>query len=662
MKTYLNHLLLLLSVLAFSACQTSPTIPSEIIVSPNAKPEVKVGSGEAVTLATVKTYIRQLNKSELPENGLTVLLQEGVYSLDEALTFDSLDGGVENKPVVYKAQANAKVIWSGGKEINNWEQQEGNLWKTTMPEVASGTWYFRQLFTDEQRLTRAKSPNDGWYVATNTMEEYKDLIGHWDFAKMIEVRRDEPKAICGFGIREGDLKNWEDMNQAEVLWLNSWDASWHSIQQIDSEKNEVLFNSPANWTAGFYSGKMPRYRVENVREALDQAGEWYLNKATGELFYIAKEGENPNEMTFYAPEQEELLLVGNNAKYLKFEGITFSHTKYQLGAYAHTVHQEDIKPPYTSLLWDWPNHAKNIYLDWPTDFMPGFTDPQAAVHAGFSIILENTENITFDNCTFDKLGSNAIQLAKKANYNKIINSHFVDLGTGGIHIGLPITDYKIAGLTEEETPAFNLVKNNLIEDGSIVNPGGVAIWMAQTHDNKVLHNEIRRHPYIGISVGWTWGGKENFAKNNLFEANEIYDVMELLADGGAFYSLGILEGNVYRRNYIHDVAHSEGAIGAHNNGIFFDEGSAGILVEENVIHNTAHEVIRFNASHDSSFVFRNNYFDTDSLQVKANYDYNTSDMAKGRFVKIKISDNYFGVKPNTENFPKEIAENAGLLK
>lgn len=622
-------------------------------------------SSAPTSLSAALDYIKDLRQAEnWPKHGMKIKLSEGTYFLEEPILLDSLFLLSNNAPLHFENASLGKVVFSGGKKIKNWESLGSNIWKTTLPEVKNNQWYFRQLFANGRRLKRARTPNSDWFFATGPLKKYEDIIQPWQFGKMIEVRRDQPEALCGFGFKASDLEVWEDTDQAEVLWLNSWDASWHSIRKIDTINNEIYFNSPANWTVGFYPG-LPRYRVENVRQALDQAGEWYLHKDTGELFYFANPKEDPNKMDFIAPVLEKLLIIkGSEQKKvsnISFQGIEFSHSTYPLGIYAHTVHEEDVKAPYDSKFWNWPEHAKNIYPDWPTDFLPGYTDPQAAVNAGEAIILTYAEGISFDNCAFTHLGANAFRMGTGVKNCIVQHSSFEDLGAGAIHIGLPVSDYQLAGLELEETPAFNVIQNNLIRHGGKVHPGAVGIWLAQAHDNQILNNEIAYFGYSGVSIGWTWGKKESYARNNLFANNEIHHVMEVLADGGAFYSLGPLPGNVYRENYIHHISRSAGAIGSHNNGIFFDEGSEGIIVERNVIHDITDELIRFNASHDSNFVFQNNFFGTDSILVKANYDYNTLEAAKNSgYVKIRIPNNHYNVYPESDNFPAELAKKAGV--
>lgn len=88
----------------------------------------------------------------------------------------------------------------------------------------------------------------------------------------------------------------------------------------------------------------------------------------------------------------------------------------------------------------------------------------------------------------------------------------------------------------------------------------------------VAHNRIHDVSYGGI----TFGGNDN-----VFEANEIYRVGLDGGDLGGFYTTGgwTTRGNVVRRNFIH---HSMNA-----NAIYMDDGGSGLLMEDNLIYQTA---------------------------------------------------------------------------
>ncbi len=88
---------------------------------------------------------------------------------------------------------------------------------------------------------------------------------------------------------------------------------------------------------------------------------------------------------------------------------------------------------------------------------------------------------------------------------------------------------------------------------------------------RVANNRIHDVSYSGI----TFAGNDN-----VFEFNEIYRVGLDGGDLGSFYTTGgwTSRGNVVRGNFLH---HSE-----NSNAIYADDGSSGLLVEDNLIYRT----------------------------------------------------------------------------
>ena len=96
---------------------------------------------------------RELIKQGLKED-VTVYLRGGTYYIMDPVVFDSRDTGSENCSVTYAAFPGEQPLISGGRVIKTrWEKVDDSIWKTHLPDVKAGAWWFRSLYIEGKRLT-----------------------------------------------------------------------------------------------------------------------------------------------------------------------------------------------------------------------------------------------------------------------------------------------------------------------------------------------------------------------------------------------------------------------------------------------------------------------------------------------------------------------------
>jgi len=513
------------------------------------------------TLERARDAIRELKQAGPLKEPVTVRLQAGTYPMAQEVRFGPEDSGTAACPITYTAAEGAAVVLDGGRRSSGWKKHDDKLWVAELPEVASGTWRFRQLYVNGQQRVRARTPNTG-YLRVAGCPEGTPKTAHYH------------KDCQSFQFSPGDIRaDWANLSDVEVIVYHFWTDSHLPIKTVDTVSNLVTFAHKAGKTfTDDFSEDGARYIVENVFEGLDAPGEWYLNRRTGQLFYFPMPGEDLARAEVVAPfSPAHLRLEGNPAErryveHLRFRNLTFVHSRFEL-------------PPGNS------------------------NDQQGSASVPATVTLRGARYCAFEQCRFSNLGTFAFDVMAGCEENQLIGNEIAHVAAGGIRIN---------GGTDR-TPPWERTRNNCVTDNWLHHygrdyPSAVGMLLMHTEGNTVAHNHIHDGGYTGVSVGWVWGYTRSVSQNNRVEFNHIHHIGGVLSDMGGIYTLGVSPGTVIRNNHIHDVdANHYGGW-----GIYHDEGSTHLIVENNVVHHT--KFAPFNIHFAKEVTVRNNIFALGKLE------------------------------------------------
>ena len=494
---------------------------NEIYVAPDGS-----DAGDGSISSPFATLDAAKNAAKSMSGDVVVYLRGGSYTLDETLNFTTDD----KANVTFKGYDGEKAVLTSGTPYTGFEECTVNGVKALRKDVGKGA-DFNALFNEETTLPRTRYPDSGYFYVKKVND--KDIVNP-------EVTENVHRGYGAMYVEKGDVKDFKNINDVMVRILHYWKDEMVTVKSYDSGSGYMQFSRGTSMQVQ----PDDRYFLENVFEALDEPGEWYLDKPAGVLYYVPFAGEDAKTLTLWGSETETMVSV-NGVDGICFENIVFRGNGFNV-----------------------PHNNE------------GRDSSQAAYDASQCVVYHNANDFHIKNCEFRDIAGGAVYLGRAVK-NAVVDSNvFENLGAQAVFVegyNIPLDDERVTKNID--------ITNNLVSGYGKIFYNAVGILVIHANTVNVSHNEIHDGYYTAISVGWVWGYSYTVTSNNRVCDNLIYNIGQgWLSDMGGIYMLGNQPGTVLSGNVIHNVAADPGQGGYGGWGIYLDEGSSYMLVEKNLVY------------------------------------------------------------------------------
>ena len=292
------------------------------------------------TLAQARDAVRRLKARGLT-GAVAVRIKPGEYHLTETFALTADDSGTVTAPVVYRAEQPGTARFRGGVKLHGFTPVTDSKILARLPaESRTKVWQcdLRKLDITEYGKLQPRGFGAGQQPTIPTLELYCNgepmPLARWPnqgFVEDSKIFRAGSNLLSTFEYVGNRPAHW---TQAEDLWLfGYWRESYADkavrVGSIDATANRITTAEPYMDAEGIDLPAYPgievkhaiRYYAFNLLEEIDMPGEWYLERATGILYFYPP--DDPAKVTVELSILAKPMVTLESVSHVRFEGLTF---------------------------------------------------------------------------------------------------------------------------------------------------------------------------------------------------------------------------------------------------------------------------------------------------------------------------------------------------
>jgi hypothetical protein len=215
------------------------------------------------------------------------------------------------------------------------------------------------------------------------------------------------------------------------------------------------------------------YFVENIKEELDFAGEWFLDESDGYLYLIPPPGTASS-----AAALEALSLVpAHNPTAVRVNATAAAPLTHVGIANLTVMHSSAtyMEPYETSSGGDW------------------------SIHRGGAVFVQGAVDFSIEGIHFDQIDGNGVFFSRFVRNSTVARNSFTAIGDSAILVVGASARHRTNQATSFEYPAFNLIEENHVDTNGVWVKQSAAYFKSVTRGNIVRNNVFHDGPRSGIN-------------------------------------------------------------------------------------------------------------------------------------------------------------------